>query len=100
MDEITTKFSGLDNLTNEERSELESITKYISQKASRGTNLKNFEVHIKTLSKTGQRKLFVIELHARIGRKFLTTSAEDWNLKTTLHKVFTEMKKREEKIQD
>lgn len=100
MDEATTKFSGLDSITDEERSELESTSEYLSQKTSRGTKLKNFDAHIKTLNKTGQRKLFVIELHAKIGRKLLTTSAEDWNLKTALHKVFTEMKKRAEKIQD
>lgn len=95
---IPVNYSGLSILSGGEQEELKSLVEGIVAKTVRGTKLFSFDLRVKTLHKAGERRLYQFDLHSRIGRKLLTTSAEDWDLHTVTHKVFDEMRKRAEKL--
>ena len=103
MDEqkkVPINYSGLHTLLESEQEEIKFISDDVSQKISRGLPVKSFDLNVKTAHKTGQRKLYFLELHARVNGKLLTTSTDNWELKVAVHKVFSEMKTRIEKQAD
>lgn len=98
MDEIPITYSGIHHLTTTEKEDFEITAKSDAERTSRHIpTIQSFQIHVKTIQKTGGRKYYTIELHAKTGRSIETVSSEDWDMRKAIRQAFTEMKKREEK---
>ena len=92
---FTIQFVGLGNveLTEHQRGLLDKITEREAIKLQRKIN-EDFTVtvHLKQIRKDGKQKEFIVNLKIEMVGNLLTSTKEDWDLETALHKCFNMLK--------
>lgn len=86
------QITGLDSLNDFEKATLNKLANEYYPKIQRAIkNITSLVVHIKSESKGGKRKRYIVKIRAIAPTRVFESSAEKWDLAMALHKSFEEI---------